>query len=146
MIPAFLAASGRGDNGCAGAPTFNGTPTLSDNLDTCFPGGGWDLDVDFAITGTQGTFEYEVWTKEWEGGDSEPGSYSFQKRITGAAGTHEIESDAQFGSDGAGSAETRRRKAILYVVPGTSANGAGPFCSTSSETTQLNRAGNLCTI
>lgn len=128
---------------CAGAPTVSSC-VLSDVIAGACLSTGWRVTCTVGITGSIGTFEIEIWTKEWKDAESEPASYTYVNRYT-SAGAKLIETDLDFSTAGTGASETRRRKAIAYIVPGSSSAGSGDTSACDSlASTQLNRTANIC--
>ncbi len=129
----------RGVSSCAGAPDPT-MGTVTNVVNTCLGG-----NAVFTIpwTGmTFGTYVIDMYRKMWKDSESEPGSFSFWKRITSGSSTTETESD--IGSDGGGASRTERRKYKIRVVNTATPNGGTPHCEESLDSNQSNAAGNLC--
>lgn len=133
---------------CVGAPTFTAAPTLSDVIDTCAGGGGWQVSAAWTYTGAQTGFEFEIWSKYWIDPGAEPGSFSFNERVTPAAYTsgssYEFDDDRFAGSSGDGPWTDANWKVEIRVVPEGSSDGAGPFCQISDPSTTLSRSHKVC--
>lgn len=142
MIPAGLLPNSYADP-CADAPTLSNCD-ISDVIASVCLSTGWRVSVEIGVTGSLTGFEIEIWSKEWKDAESEPSTYTYVSRQT-STGTYVIETDVDFSTAGTGASETRRRKAIAYIVPASSDTGSGDTLSCDSlASTQLNRTANIC--
>ncbi len=143
VVPVLLASSALQVNPCAGAPTIS---SISQAIDDKGCPDGTDWNLTWALSGSLGShWVVEVWRKEWEDAESEPGSFSYLAGSRGATSVFTY-SDELAASDGLGTTITYHKRAELRVVPVESAEGSGDVTCESDNVTDSSATINECTV